>query len=287
MPKDRPKQIGLMKAKPLEDNLISKLTPSCFAQRKFRGQHAMTRWVDNEFPVLISSYGNTFHYLSRIEAYLRSLPPLPYVGELYCHDLSQQDINSILNRTVNPHPDVDKVQYIIFDLATDEPQSVRFMQLDTLDLPALNSIFPVAYAGYELITPGYWSHYAAKYLREGYEGIILRDLYAPYSPLDPQALAKRPSTILKWKPNETDEYKIVACIEGTGWAEGMLGSFLVEDESGVQFSVGTGRVFTKANRKRLWDQRYTLPGRTLVTKHEANINTADGIPICTSGWEVI
>jgi hypothetical protein len=281
---DRPRQVGIMKATPLEERFVASLGPTCFAQRKFRGQHARVAWIDTE-PVLVSSYGNAFCFLDHILADLRRLPRLPYVGELYVHTLSQQEINSILNRTTNPHPDTLSVTFHIFDIAAPAEQYARFMQLDQLF--ALTHLNKIHWASYRVINPFDWPVHCARYLAEGYEGIILRSLSNVYRPVEPDGLVQRPRDILKYKPRESDTYRIIGCKPGTGWAKGMLGSFIVEDESGVRFSVGTGRELTKRKRQEWWAVREELTSGAydLVVKHEP-ITTADGIPICTSAYEV-
>jgi hypothetical protein len=91
--------------------------------------------------------------------------------------------------------------------------------------------------------------------------------------------------MLKFKPTEKDEYIVVGVKEGTGWAEGMLGSFLVRGDDGTVFAVGTGPELTKPKRIEYWKIRDTLPGNILIVKHE-KIKTTGGIPICTSAYEL-
>jgi ATP-dependent DNA ligase len=279
---DRPVQIGIMKATPLEESFVERFGSTCFAQRKFRGQRARVQWIDKE-PILISSYGNAFHFLPHITEALRKLPALSYDGELYDHSKTQQQINSVLGRTRNPHPEADTVCYQVFDLISDDPQYKRFMFLDQLFHGHEGGA--IRWSGFEVITPERWPFYAKAYIERGYEGIILRALQNRYRPLDPTAQAQRPRDILKFKPREKDTYRIIEVLPGTGWCEGMAGSFLVEDDNGVRFRVGTGRELTKDKRQKWWALRDELPGRSLVVKHEP-ITTADGIPICTSAYEV-
>jgi ATP-dependent DNA ligase len=285
--KDRAKQVGIMKAKPITERLAAALGKDCFAQPKLRGQRCRVNWVGDK-PLLTSSYGNPFYYLGHIEDELKEhFFRIPLDGELYYHDpeFTQQHINSILNRTKNPHPDAQRISLHVFDLVANDFQWSRLTQLDTIFSD--KSVSHVVKVPYQLIKTSEWPTHTADYLSQGYEGIILRSLSGHYVPLNPLEDAKRPSCLLKFKPSEKDEYLIIDMIEGKGWATGMLGSFVVvSPEGGASFSVGTGRELTKAKRQSWWNQRNELIGKAmLVVKHEP-ITTDNGIPICTVAYEV-
>ena len=280
---DRPKRRGIMLAKPANDHLIRGLGDTFFVQPKLRGQRCRVAWVE-DWPVLLTSYGNTFSFMGHIQEELLRLPRLPYDGELYNHELSQEEINSVVMREKNPHPNSELIQYHIFDIATQQRQAARFMCLDSL--PWNTDNHSVVWLGFSLASPLDWPDKAATAIADGYEGLIFRAMDGLYVPLDPLSYAKRPSTVLKWKPTEHDDYVIVDLLPGTGWASGMLGSFLVEDAEGNRFAVGTGRELTKAKRLAHWNNRSALLGRRLRVKHEP-IRTSGGLPVCTVAWEVL
>jgi len=279
-------QIGIMKAKPLTKRLLSQIGTTCIAQPKLRGQRCRTVWTPGGVPILLSSYGIPFQFLDHIQQALMQLPRKQYDGELYYHhpDYGQERINSILNRTTNPHPDRLKIQYHIFDIISTDPQWLRLMLRDSAlhstTLPSSIQIVP-----YELIQSASWLQKCSAYIKQGYEGIILRHTDGLYRPLDPVEQAKRPSTMLKYKPTHPDSYTIVGLNPGTGWAEGMLGSFSVQGEDGNIFSVGTGPELTKAKRQHYWSIRKQLIGRKLIVKHELT-KTTGGIPICTTAYRI-
>jgi len=285
--KPRPNQVGIMKAKPLTNRLLGALGATCLAQRKLRGQRCRTSWVNNQ-PILLSSYGIPFQFLQHIQAALSTLPPLSYDGELYHHhpDFTQEYINSILNRTTNPHPDVKLIHYHIFDIASPDPQWLRIMNRDMALVSVANDLTsPIRCEPTRLIQTQSWLQHCSKYISEGYEGIILRNQHLVYHPLSNLSRAQRPSGLLKFKPRRKDSYKIMGVKEGTGWAKGMLGSFLVQGEDGNTFSVGTGAELTKAKRIHYWGIREKLIGANLIVKHELT-STRNSIPICTSAYRV-
>jgi len=284
----RPTQVGIMKAKPVTPKLITQLGPYCFAQPKLRGQRAHVSYPTEGEPVLVSSYGIPFSFLGHIIEDLRTLPPLRYDGELYVHspEFTQERLNGILNRTANAHPDSSAIQFHIFDVISPEPQWARLMELDQA-LASVLSTSSIKKVPYEAISTSLWQSQAQDYLAQGYEGIILRKDAGSYSPLNPLTQAKRPSCLLKFKPTERDEYLIVNYKEGTGQYANALGALRVSspDGSGV-FWVGTGPVFTKAQRFALWPQRNNLIGQTLIVKHEP-IRTVNNLPICTTAIKIV
>lgn len=294
---NRPKQVGIMKAKPATENLIRRLGSTCYAQPKLRGQRCRTIWLpDERLPILISSYGNVFPFFSHIQEQLAEMPRLPYDGELYVHEWTQEKINSVCNRTKNPHEESYKVCYHIFDLAQEGNQTerkecfestIRAMYEPELGYSRQNITPNIFFVNtVEIETQTDWMNYCCEYIKAGYEGIILRSLDGHYSPLSQFASAQRPSTILKYKPSELDEYIIIGYSEGTGWASGMLGSFEVRSpDDSAQFSVGTGPELTKAKRQLWWSYRNELIGKTLIVKHEP-ITTKNGIPICTVAYKM-
>ena len=298
--KDRPKQVGIMKAKTATDKLIRDIGTTCYAQPKLRGQRCRVVWLEGQrLPILVSSYGNAFSFMGHIQRQLSLLPRLNYDGELYVHDpeWTQQKINSVCNRTVNPHKESSRVSYWIFDIITEEAQSRRFAELcyKLRSFLKANALMLRDHKGVYLkhtiklldtteIPTAEWMTYAQNYLAHGYEGIILRHLQNTYQPLSPFADAKRPSSILKFKPTVKKEYEIIGVNEGVGWATGSLGSFVVKlPDSQATFNVGTGP--TKAQRRKYWIMREDLIGKRLLVKHEP-VETSNGIPICTVAMEV-
>jgi ATP-dependent DNA ligase len=277
-----------MKAKPVTPRLIFALGPYCFAQPKLRGQRAHVSYPTEGEPVLVSSHGIPFSFLSHITEALSALPPLRYDGELYIHDpaFTQERLNSILNRTTNPHPDSSKIQFHIFDIISPEPQWERLIKRDQA-LANISPNSPIKKVPYEVIPTFLWQSQAQEYIAQGYEGIILRQDRGLYSPLDPLTQAKRPSCLLKFKPTERDEYLIVNYKEGTGQYANALGALCVSspDGSGV-FWVGTGPIFTKEQRFNLWPLRDSLLGQTLIVKHEP-IRTVNNLPICTTAIKIV
>ena len=102
------------------------------------------------------------------------------------------------------------------------------------------------------------------FIEQGYEGIILRHKDNLYQ-------RKKSVMIMKLKPTNKDEYKIVGYKEEIsidGVAKDSLGAFVCVDKENQSFKVGTGRVLTRYNRVEFWKRKDELIGETLVVRYQ-------------------
>ena len=106
-----------------------------------------------------------------------------------------------------------------------------------------------------------------KYVKDGYEGIIIREPDAPYE------IGYRSRNLLKFKKFDTNEFKIVGCEEGTAKDTG-TGIFVCECENGTFNVRPTG---TLATRKEYWENRSSYMNKLLTVKHQS-VSSTDGIP---------
>jgi len=103
-----------------------------------------------------------------------------------------------------------------------------------------------------------------KYIKEGYEGVMIKDPSSPYS----ISLSNyRPSYWIKRKKFVTNDYKIVAVNEGSGRLKGTLGSLTVLNEDGEKLNVGTG--LSDKERDLLWKKRKSLIGKYIEVKRQS------------------
>jgi len=102
-----------------------------------------------------------------------------------------------------------------------------------------------------------------RYLEEGYEGVMLKKLDAPYE-------GKRRTSWLKLKPEETFEGQIIDVFKGkTGTKyENMMGGFVVRMHNGEKLRVGGG--FKDALRDLGWSRKGDLIGRWVEFKGQGN-----------------
>ena len=273
---ERAKRHGVMLAYPGDEGRIRRLGDRIFAQPKYKGLRCRVDWFRGE-PVLLSSYGHEFKYLEHIKDSLKQFSDsmIPFDGELYVHGWSQERLNSATKRKVNKNPDSEHLQFHIFDIQWEEKsQWFRTHQLNEFKENKFFDGTPLKVVPTSVIYQEDWLPLMNEYVQEGYEGIILRNPIALYA-------AKRSVGLIKVKPTEEDEYKIIDVLEAIsleGNPKGMVGAFSVQDNEGIVFSVGAGKLKHK-ERERLWKGRGDLIGKMLVTKHEPD-KTKGGVPVC-------
>jgi len=176
-------------------------------------------------------------------------------GELYIHGVPfsgpSNSISSIGRRTVNRHPEYEKMEYHIFDIINENVQIDRTFHLKILSQAFKDSIKHVDHV--LLKDSNDVARYLADCMAEGYEGIILRHPQASYQ-------RKRVSSLMKFKPRNQDAYRIVGVneeISKDGHPKGTLGAFICE-KNGQRFQVGSGPVLTKLGRQEMWNYRNVI-----------------------------
>lgn len=104
----------------------------------------------------------------------------------------------------------------------------------------------------------------------GFEGVMIKDLDAPY-------LCKRTTHWLKWKPTITVDVTIKEYEEGTGKNVGKLGAVRGSGvDSGRNFSVYVGGGYSDDERASLWRDRHLLPGRVMEVIADGVTKNQDG-----------
>jgi ATP-dependent DNA ligase len=275
------KREAVQLAYPVTEKYLEKMPEEVIFQRKYNGERCRITWESN-LPILWSSCGNEMPYFYRLKEELcdLKLQGVQFDGELYCHVMSREEIHSICSRRVNQHPDENLLALHAFDLVDDDElfsQRARILTLNGLYLPGefikkVESIFAPKTEFLNL---------ADKFIKEGYEGIIIRHPQALYVP-------RKSRFMLKYKPSEKDIYPIVGYEEEEdihGWKKDRLGSVLVKDSDGHVFSVGTGNALDATGRTYWWKHKDQLTRCVAHVKHSA-IMTVNGFPTCCSLLEI-
>jgi len=105
---------------------------------------------------------------------------------------------------------------------------------------------------------------------EGHEGIMIKDLDAPYE-------CRRSSFWMKWKPTITVDLNIVGFEEGTGRNLGRLGAIICEGEdNGRNIRVNVGSGLSDSDRDEYWSARDSLLGRVVEVQADAVTQNQDG-----------
>lgn len=247
------KRSGIQLAYPFsEDRLFNKgryhfhWSPPYLIQPKLNGERARLI-VGEGRSLLLSSTDEIIPSVPHINASALSLPYGEYDGELYTHGMSWSEIHSIVGRTINLHPDYEKMELHLFDKIEPTSQAERLFNLGQAFLhpqPYIKEVPTRLSHTMEEITTLY-----NQYISYGYEGFILRALDAPYT-------TKRAAWMMKFKPKQRDIYPIHSLHEAIaedGTPKGMLGAFECKDDMGTLFKVGAGHL-THKERKELWEQ---------------------------------
>ena len=114
------------------------------------------------------------------------------------------------------------------------------------------------------------NRYAQDCVAEGFEGIMIKSLDAPYE-------CKRSDSWMKWKPTISVDLNIVGFEEGTGRNAGRLGAIICEgtdNDRRIRVNVGTG--FSDALRDEYWTNRDHLLGHLVEVQADAVTQNQDG-----------
>jgi DNA ligase-1 len=112
--------------------------------------------------------------------------------------------------------------------------------------------------------------YAEDCVNNGYEGIMIKSLDAPY-------VCKRADYWMKWKPTISVDLEIVGFEEGTGRNAGRLGAIIcegVDDGRNIRVNVGSG--LSDSNRDEYWSARTDLLGHLVEIQADAVTQNQDG-----------
>jgi DNA ligase-1 len=112
--------------------------------------------------------------------------------------------------------------------------------------------------------------FAEASVEQGYEGIMIKNLDAPY-------ICKRSDSWMKWKPTITVDLTIVGFEEGTGRNAGRLGAIIyegVDNDRNIRVNVGTG--YSDSDRDELWAVRTKLLGFIGEVEADAVTQNQDG-----------
>ena len=112
--------------------------------------------------------------------------------------------------------------------------------------------------------------FAEASVAEGFEGIMIKSMDAPYE-------CKRSDFWMKWKPTISVDLNIVGFEEGTGRNAGRLGAIICEGEDNdrrICVNVGTG--FSDTVRDEYWASRDQLLGHLVEVQADAVTQNQDG-----------
>lgn len=186
------------------------------------------------------------HISDELAHFTQAKPTYIYDGELYCHGLSLQQINSRVAVTrKEPHPGALQISYHIFDLIDPLNPELPFSARSDI-LSSFSDRLRYGNAKYLSIVPTSFvfanqaEHLYTSYRSSGYEGLMYRT-DSPYG-LEHLCTNKenRWTCLLKRKDWQDDEFTITDFTRTTG-DKGNIGFQLTcITPSGILFNVGSG-----------------------------------------------
>jgi DNA ligase-1 len=112
--------------------------------------------------------------------------------------------------------------------------------------------------------------YAEDCVAQGYEGIMIKSMDAPY-------VCKRSDYWMKWKPVISVDLEIVGFEEGTGRNKNRLGAIICEGEdNGRRIRVNVGSGLSDSDRDQYWVARDHLLGHLVEIQADAVTQNQDG-----------
>jgi ATP-dependent DNA ligase len=235
---------GIMKCYPFEEKRLAKWSPPYIVQPKYDGVRCRAIPTQSGY-ILLSSEENVIFSVPHLNQIFNALHlNCELDGELYCHGMSFEEIVSITSRTVNLNDNYKRIQFHLFDIVNEEPQMKRSLMIENLR----------GLSNWLVVAPFWLCENLDDVLRAfdkciemNYEGIIVRNVMAPYE-------RKRSLWVMKFKPKQSDTYKIVGIqqeMDKNGQPKESLGALVCESGDGNNFNVGTG--FTADQRDKMWN----------------------------------
>lgn len=220
--------------------------PALTQARVYQGEADLSRyWVSEKFDGvraywdgedLISRHGNRFDVPA---AFTRGFPEQPLDGELWMGRGTFSRMVGLINRHDTGPEHWRDVYYMVFDLPRaagpfdDRLRTLRRLLKDH-DNPHLRLVRQIKVADRAAL-----NRRLEKVIEAGGEGLMLHRGDAPYR-------SYRSTDLLKVKPYQDAEARVVAHLPGEGRLEGKMGALLLETASGRHFRLGTG--FSDAQR---------------------------------------
>lgn len=212
-------------------------------------------------------------------------PTTDYIidGELYCHGMSLQKINSAVGvNRIEPGPDASWITFFAFDLVEPKFNALtRMLLLDKILNDNCNLTNAITSVSWEICKTRIELDRAYEtYIAKNYEGQMIKSVFGSYMP---QGTKERPTMNLQKRKAFLDaEFSCVGrVISQEGKCAGKLGALKFVTSKGVAFEVGTG--FTDEEREEFIREDFDF--RRKATIKYLNL-TDDGLPFNASfvGW---
>lgn len=236
----------------------------CFVQPKLDGVRCI--YINGK---LISRTGKNFACLNNILDELKDVS-LQLDGELYSDNLTFQEISGIVRKIKLSDKDlekINKIKYVIYDvILTDTPFVTRFEKLKKLFKE--HKFKNIELLKTEIIeSPDLLDKKHDNYTKEGYEGLVIRNLKGLYS------INRRSVDVQKYKKFDDAEFEIIGATTGVGNEKGAV-IWECITKTGLKFH--TRPIGTMKERRTLFKNSKDYIGKMITIKYFGL--TDEGIP---------
>lgn len=265
----------VMLASGFDEKIMNKMTYPAYVQLKLDGMR-FNAIVKNRTVEFRSRNGKQIDLLGHLEKEFLELAgnnTIVFDGELVVLDgngiMNRQKGNGILNKAVKgtiTDKEAGMVHATIWDVIPftdfqtghcDTPYGDRFNMLEQMELPVRISLIE----NIEVATEDEAHHIFEEYFQKGEEGIILKDINAPWED-------KRVKHQVKFKGELECDLLCMGWQEGTGKNAGKLGALILTSADGVvKVNVGSG--FTDEQRDKYTKENTN--GKVVAVKYNARI----------------
>ena len=232
----------------------------CYVQRKYDGVRCVCIPNEGLYSRAKKAFQGLGHILQNVNDYYATRDACMLDGELYSDDLSFQDLLSLI-KSEDPSVDKTPIKYVVYDVVnTNASFDERFVQYvtreDNRDLNELDHVLIAeTYVCFEETEVDEFLH---EFISEGYEGLMVRNIHAPYK-------HSRSHDLQKYKLFKDDEYEIVNYKEGTGTDAGCV-VWVCRTPCGKQFSCKPQG--TREDRTAMYTSAALHIGKRLCVKYQ-------------------
>ena len=207
----------------------------CFVQPKLDGLRCIAYLRDGivRFQSRTGSYFETLSHLSdALSRMFETYPDEILDGELYTSDIPFEELAGLIKKKKISPSDSDRlkdVHYHIYDVVNEQPFHQRDQRISLL-----TKMFPSPYLQkvdtFLADDVSHFRQYFAKFVKNGYEGIMLRNVDGIYR------TDYRSHDLQKYKEFFEDEFQIIGFKEGDGRDKGTV-IWVCKTDDGKEFSV--------------------------------------------------
>jgi ATP-dependent DNA ligase len=239
----------------------------CFVQRKYDG----VRCIGMPGKGIFSRLKKSFPHMEHIVKELAMLPSdIILDGELYCKELTFQEIVGMVKRETLKKGDEEKqlhVKFHVYDVINAWPYERRYTMLQRIFQENRFQHLVLVQTD-ECANEDAMKEMHANYVAEGYEGIMLRNKKGAYK-------NARSVDLLKYKEFFDGEYKIVGYTQGQGLEEGCV-IWTCVTETGKTFSCRPRG--TRDDRQELFSKGDSYVGKMLTVRYQELTSSEEKVP---------